>query len=394
MECLFLRYASRVVPGFLVVFVLSAGQTYAQSAYVQEGDRVEARFRTFRNQLDQFYRSLRSTVEQNAPSLLPELQDAPPQPVVFGYQLVPRISDSPAAGNAAPIASFSYSWPITQGYIDNEGVRLARAQQDLRQIGDTEGAGDPAVLLKLIGDYRNIVTNQGTIDQYIQYNRFWQRSIAQDRSRFDQMTKLYEVLKSGLPAAAAAVQQILGKPDVPSFVGIVRRGTERVLLRVPLYTDIEDQDFLAEAKQSIEGMWRATEAGIEYAIEVDMRRVPASQLYRAGTVPRRGDHLDLRAHTGRFPDDGAVLTTGAEATHSLVGRYVALGPGDLSSRTLAHEFGHLLGFRDGYIRGYQDLGERGFEILELTSVFDDIMTAPRQGNVRAAHFKLILDELR
>ena len=368
-------------------------QIYAQSAYVREGDRVEELFRSFRNQFDQFYRSLRSAVERETPSLLPELQDAPPEPVVFGYQLVPRIVDSQGAANAPPITSFSYSWPITQSYIENEGVRLARAQQDLRQLGETDG-DNSAALTKLIRDYRNIVTNQGTIDQYIQYNRFWQRSIAQDRSRFDQMTRVYEVLKSGQPAAAAAVQQILGKPDVPSFVKTVRSGVDRVLLRVPLYTDIEDEGFLAEARRTIEEMWRAGEGGIEYAVEIDLRLVPAQQLYRTGNVPRRGDHLDLRPHAGRFPNDGAVLTTGAEATHSLVGRYVALGPGELSKRTLAHEFGHLLGFRDGYVRGYQDLGEKGFEILELTSVLDDIMTAPRQGNVRAAHFKLILDELR
>ena len=74
-----------------------------------------------------------------------------------------------------------------------------------------------------------------------------------------------------------------------------------------------------------------------------------------------------------------------------MGRYVALGPGDVSKRTLAHEFGHVLGFRDGYIRGYRDLAERGFEIIELTSVFDDIMSAPREGRVQPAHFQLILD---
>jgi hypothetical protein len=99
----------------------------------------------------------------------------------------------------------------------------------------------------------------------------------------------------------------------------------------------------------------------------------------------------VRAQIAKFPEDGAVLTTGAQTTYSLVGRYIALGPGDLSTRTLAHEFGHVLGFRDGYVRGYRDLGERGFEIMELTSVFDDIMSAPREGHVQAAHFKLIID---
>jgi hypothetical protein len=162
---------------------------------------------------------------------------------------------------------------------------------------------------------------------------------------------------------------------------------------VRLYTDIEDEAFLSAAKAAIEEMWQASEAGVQYAVEIDLHRAPASQLYEAGNIPGRGDHLDLQRHAARFPTDGAVLTTGAESTHSFVGRYVALGPGDLSRRTLAHEFGHLLGFRDGYIRGYRDLGDGGFEILELTSSFDDIMTAPRQGRVQAAHFKLILEAL-
>jgi hypothetical protein len=141
-------------------------------------------------------------------------------------------------------------------------------------------------------------------------------------------------------------------------------------------------------------MWQANDGYMEYAVEVDLRRISPSELYGKGPAPARGDHINLQSHAARFPSDGAVLTTGAEAIHSFVGRYVALGPGDLSRRTLAHEFGHLLGFRDGYIRGYRDLGKEGFEILELTSIFDDIMTAPRQGNVQATHFKLILDEMK
>jgi hypothetical protein len=71
-----------------------------------------------------------------------------------------------------------------------------------------------------------------------------------------------------------------------------------------------------------------------------------------------------------------------------------LGPGDVTVRTLAHEFGHVLGFRDGYVRGYRDLGESGFEILELTSDFDDIMSAPREGRVLETHFRLIMEGVR
>ena len=140
---------------------------------------------------------------------------------------------------------------------------------------------------------------------------------------------------------------------------------------------------MAKAKTAIEQLWQVQDGDLKYLVAIDIRKVPP--------IVEQGTRIDVRAHATRFPEDGAVLTTGAQTTHSLVGRYVALAPGDLSTRTLAHEFGHILGFRDGYIRGYRDLGERGFEILELTSVFDDIMSAPREGHVQPEHFKLIVD---
>ena len=126
--------------------------------------------------------------------------------------------------------------------------------------------------------------------------------------------------------------------------------------------------------------------GIDYRVEIEFKNV-------ALDPPKLGDHLDIRAHAARFPMDGALLTTGAESTHAFVGRYVALGTGALSVRTLAHEFGHILGFRDGYVRGYRDVGNEGFEIMEVTSTFDDIMSSPREGFVQPSHFKLILENL-
>ena len=59
-----------------------------------------------------------------------------------------------------------------------------------------------------------------------------------------------------------------------------------------------------------------------------------------------------------------------------------------------HEFGHLLGFPDGYIRGYKDLGETGLQIEELTTVYDDIMSSPRDGAVLPAHFKMIMEAVK
>ncbi len=366
------------------------GQADLPSAYVTEGDRVEQQFRLYRDNLERFFISLRGLVQREIPRLLPELEldGAPPEPGVYGYQLLPEIVDDPRTGNTERVSTFSYSWPITEGYIESEGSKLARVEADFQNVARavTENA-----MRNFIREYRALVENQRTIDSYIQYNRFWQRSIALDRPRFDQLTRIYDVMLSGEPDAAGAVREALGRPEVPAFIEIDDASGNNVVLRVPVYTDIEDEAFLEQVEAVIEETWRVRDRGVRYAVEIQFRRVSPSELYDGVRVPRVGDHFEIPSHTARFPTDGAILTTGAESTHGFVGRYVALGSGDVSKRTLAHEFGHVLGFRDGYIRGYRDLAERGFEIIELTSVFDDIMSAPREGRVQPTHFQLILD---
>lgn len=372
----------------MLVLPLWMRQTDERPPYVREADRIEEEFRRYRDRLNAFFTLLRSMVDQQPPgtaAILPRLQqqDAPPPASSrFGYGVLPRLVDGPPPANP-PVSVFSYSWPITDGYITGETIKLDQAEAALRNLSNISSEEKTPLIGNLILEYRKLLANQRTIDQYIQYNQFWQHAIAQDRPRFDQLTKVYELMKSDEPDTAQAIREVLGKPAVPSFVKIDRSKPDWVIVLVPVYTDIQDDEFLAQAKSAIEELWQVRDGDLTYLLALEIRKVPP--------VAERGERIDVRAHAGRFPEDGAVFTTGAQATHSLVGRYVALAPGDLPRRTLAHEFGHVLGFRDGYIRGYRDLGERGFEILELTSVFDDIMSAPREGRVQAAHFRLILD---
>jgi hypothetical protein len=363
-------------------------------AFVREGDRVEQEFRNHRDRLARYFEELRATVEsefsrEEAAALLSQLETAPPLVGVYGYQMLPKIVEIPQP--PTPIRSFSYSWPITEGYIRAEASKLERAKLDLARAAVTTRAEKLGLLTELAHRYREFVRNQKTVDQYIEYNRFWQRSISESRGRFDRMTEVYHMLKSGSPDVASAIRGVLGKPEPPRFLRVRRPSANRVVLEIRVYTDIEDEAYLSHAREVIEDTWRAEENGVRYTVEVDLHRVSARDLYRGRNVPKHGDHLDLDRHVERFPNDGGILTTGAEFTYGSVGRYVALGPGDLAPRTLAHEFGHILGFNDGYIRGYNDLGEQGFEILELTAFFDDIMSAPREGHVQPTHFKLLLE---
>jgi hypothetical protein len=100
--------------------------------------------------------------------------------------------------------------------------------------------------------------------------------------------------------------------------------------------------------------------------------------------------IDLQAHIARFPPSVAVLTTGAGSTHVTAGRAIVVSPHDAPRRMLAHEFGHLLGFRDAYLRGWRDAGADGYVITELVVDQTDIMGNSKTGVVRASHFARLL----
>jgi hypothetical protein len=381
---------TRAVPAVILVAALSSSLRAQSSrpAYVVEGDRVEQEFSVHRDRLEGFFVELRTLIEQGVPSLVPELEpdDAPPETGVYGYQLLPPVVEEYRTGGER-VTTFTYSWNVTRSYIDSERGKLDDAWAEMRRL-------TTAISLErargLIEQYHDLVDNQKVIDQYVQYNRFWQREIARNRSRFDRFTEIYSLLVSGAPGAAETARDFLSPPKVPSFLEIDRSRPGLMVLHLPVYTDIPDDTFLGVVEEGVERLWRVEGTDFTYQVDVEFRKVPVSEVYPSGRAPFPGDHIDLDSHADRFPRDGALLTTGAQSTYGYVGRYVALGPGEISVRTLAHEFGHVLGFDDGYIRGYRDVGAGGFEILELTAFFEDIMSAPREGRVLSSHFELMV----
>src|SRR6185436_4683457 len=132
---------------FIAVFAV--GQVNPGPAYIREGDRVEQKFRAYRERLDGFHKTLQNMIARDLPLLLPELEGAPPQPVVFGYQLLPRIVEN-APAEHKPVMSFSYSWPITEGYIDGEGIKLDRAIDEYQQSLKATGVTKSGMVLSLI----------------------------------------------------------------------------------------------------------------------------------------------------------------------------------------------------------------------------------------------------
>jgi hypothetical protein len=162
------------------------------------------------------------------------------------------------------------------------------------------------------------------------------------------------------------------------------------MVHVPFYTDIEDAAFVQSFQTTVESVWHVRDGEDEFRVQLTITSISTTQLYGQGTAPVKGEAIDLQAHIARFPPGGGVLTTGANSIH-VTGRCIALAPHDLAPHVLAHEFGHILGFKDVYFRGYQDLGADGYQVMEVIADPEDIMGAPGSGPVLRRHFERIIE---
>lgn len=411
-----------------------AAAKVAVPAYIARGDEVEKKYDEYTEKLARAYEVLKAALVKDAPDLYRKLKPEPPKPVAYGYQIVPELTKDAAFGERTdpPRASSSpYSWERTSIYIDWQLPKLDEMLEQLKAARSVTPKERREVYERYIKEYKEFEENQRLVDTHIKYNRFWQHAIAEDRPRFDRLTKLHDLV-----LARQAIQDALGAKAEADFRALVSRippieglkldlagpraelerslsSLERQMaeaihsqnanitvpaylklshprktlwqVEVPLYTDITDRKFLNSAKAAIERLWSIDDRERSYKMKVTIRQLAPVALYK-GAAPKRGAHIDLKSHTERFPRDGGVLTTGTNSTYAIPGKYIALGPQPISQNVLAHEFGHILGFVDGYFRGYHDLGAQGFEVLEVVPDPDDIMSTPGAGRVLPYHY--------
>jgi hypothetical protein len=169
-------------------------------------------------------------------------------------------------------------------------------------------------------------------------------------------------------------RRIVKQPFLPEQLKDVPAG----VISVPIFTDIHDRKFLAEIEGSLMTHWNqsfwATEAQISFHIYWQFLKPNATFAAKKET---------LAQHLSHFPKNSAIITTGGTSTH-VKGSALILGPGKVTPRTLAHEFGHLLGFNDCYLRTLTGQGIFGLAVLEWDNPFypDDIMCDNTYGEPR------------
>ena len=422
----------------------TAQTTSAAPPYVRRGDEVEARYRAYRDRLQRFHEVLSARAKRDAPALFPTIEAARPKPVSHGYQILPKlVPDAPPPSERPRAKSSWYSWPWTEQLIDRDRQKLDRLEAELDRLATLTATERKAAYEKMVADYRQLSQSQRTIDAHIQYNRLWQPAIANDKPGYDRQTALHnavlerQAILDALGAAdeatfrkalsglkgidgekerdavetelrehektlARAIHEATDHITPPPFLHIEHPAPHRWIVHVPFYTDIEDSEFIRSFQTAVESVWRLGDCDDEFAVQLSITYISATRLYRerpecggngpsACLPPQKGEQLNLNAHVALFPKDGAVLTTGAISTH-VTGRAIALGPHDLAPHVLAHEFGHILGFKDVYFRGYQDLGADGYQVMEVVAEPEDIMGAPGNGRVLRHHFARIIGQ--
>jgi hypothetical protein len=362
---------------------------------IQRSEAVQEHDQTHDRRLQAYYESLSAALKINAPDLLPTLN--PPKPLQYGYQTLPKIvADRRSPGQHPPAQSAWYSWPWTDQLIDSGIKQIVRSEKELNRAVALSSAARRKVYEKLARSYQEMRRLQQNIDAHIQYNRLWQAAIAADRAGYDRQTVLYNDvldLRQRETLLARHIHKATAHVSTPDFVRIEQRGPRLWILRVPFYTDIEDHDFVETAKAEIEKIWHLRDGADEFCVELAISYITASQLYTEQPSPQKGAKIDSHKHFDLFPAGRAILTTGALTTH-VYGRAIVLGPQEIAPRTLAHELGHILGFRDLYFRGYKDLGKDGFQVMEIVADSDDIMGAPATGSVLRSHFQGLLESSR
>lgn len=261
-------------------------------------------------------------------------------------------------------------------------------------------------LPRLIDDFERLQEDLRTFEEHVGYHGYWQRAVREYPRFFEhnneavaRVREIDAAARAGAPATEteARLREVvagLAPFRVTPGLAIETREDGSRVLPVTLLTDIDDEVWLSEFRRAVEDEFADAQAARarRFRLELRLEHVSAAELYPAGAAPAPGAAIDAEAHLQRFPPKALVLTTGEESTHAWTGRGVVLGPSSIRRRTLAHEFAHLLGFTDAYLRGFDPASDPRFGVVfvEWTGLRDDLMGNVKGGRVTAEMIETLL----
>ncbi|TDJ72300.1 MAG: hypothetical protein E2O39_06895 [Planctomycetota bacterium] len=360
---------------------------------------------TMAAELETAHARLLPAAEESAPKLAKQLEQAPPTPRPTGYGILPEVKASGPLKAVTPTERTYSLEVLSTGYVrDFRDARMLawRVAQRPDPGTDTDVAElerEVKVFVRLRGRLRNL-------EDHLAYHEWWQAAVVEQRDYFEDRSRIVWIVRErqaleqrhGPAERIAELTRTIHEEIAPfkPAAGLVLEDREdgwRVL-RVTVATDILDEEFLKTLSESVDAVYNDSEAARERRLRIELviERIPLAQLYPEG-VPEHGAAVDVEAQVACFPEGRLVLTTGAKSTHAWAGRSLLLGPSPITRRTLAHEFGHLLGFTDAYLRGFEGdpAGDFGVKLVEWTGLLEDLMGNPAGGIVTLAMIDRLIE---
>lgn len=362
-------------------------------AWRQVYDRLRTQRDHLVEDLAQAHAVLLSRARLEQPALVPQLTE-PPASRLHGYGIVPELrEDRPEA----PVTALERSYSLTRLADDLEN--------DLHDSANLVVAAAGLPLDVQVAELERLRARLSNVEEHLDYHAYWQRAVVEQSDFFAARNRLLAEMRelnanrqSGAPPeqiaerSRALLEHLAPFTPTPGLRIETRDGGQQVL-PVVLYTDIENDAFLSVFQHAVETLFeRAPSASApRFAIELEIRKISPSTLYPEG-APARGAAIEMSAHLARFPAGALVLTTGADSTNAWTSQYIALGPDPVTRRTLAHEFAHLLGFRDAYLRGYDGdpRDAYGAILVEWIGLANDLMGDSEHGRVTEAMIRTLL----
>ncbi len=276
--------------------------------------------------------------------------------------------------------------------------------RDAASLG-SRAAEDPAAPLEsLVVEFERLHPKLRNLDDHIDYHSMWQQAAIDDAEFFARQNRIHaravewnrsraSLDPQASDAARVEIAELVApfRPTPGLTIELEASGTR--VLRISVATDITDTGFLEQFRRGVLAAFSESEAARarRFRVELTFDSIAPGSLYPDGP-PEIGSAVDEDAHVARFPTDALVLTTGAKRTHAFVGRYIQLGTSPIASRTLAHEFAHLLGFKDAYLRAFEGTPDDPFGcvFVEWTGLRNDLMGNSSRGPVTTAMIDQLL----